>query len=338
MSKRLAEVARKVGVSEATVSRVLNDKPGVSDATRQAVLTALDVLGYERPTKLRGERARLVGLVLPELQNPIFPALAEIIGGGLTQNGYTPLLCTQQNAGGITESDYIDLLLQQQVSGVIFLGGNYSQADAPHEHYERLRQVNLPTVLVNARIDTIDFATVSTDDGAAAEQAILHLHQLGHRRIGMLLGPLDHIPSQRKLAAARPLLERLGAPLDETMVVRGLYSLESGQAGASRLFAAGATAIVCASDPLALGAVRAARRAGLHVPQDVSVVGFDDSALMSCTEPPLTTVRQPIESMGRTVIELLLSQIAGTTEAGDELLFEPELVLRSSTGPVTVSV
>ena len=129
MSKRLAEVARKVGVSEATVSRVLNDKPGVSEATRQAVLTALDVLGYERPTKLRGERARLVGLVLPELQNPIFPALAEIIGGGLTQNGYTPLLCTQ-NAGGITESDYIDLLLQQQVSGVIFLGGNYSQADA----------------------------------------------------------------------------------------------------------------------------------------------------------------------------------------------------------------
>ena len=116
-------------------------------------------------------------------------------------------------------------------------------------------------MLVNARIDTLDFATVSTDDGAAAEQAILHLHQLGHRRIGLLLGPLDHIPSQRKLAAARPLLERLGSPLEDSLVVRGLYSLESGQAGASRLFAAGATAIVCASDPLALGAVRAARRA-----------------------------------------------------------------------------
>jgi DNA-binding LacI/PurR family transcriptional regulator len=333
MSKRLAEVARKVGVSEATVSRVLNDKPGVSDATRQAVLTALDVLGYERPTKLRGERARLVGLVLPELTNPIFPALAEIIGGGLAQNGYTPLLCTQ-NAGGISESDYVDLLLQQQVSGVIFLGGNYSQADAEHTHYDRLRQVNLPTVLVNARIDGLDFATVSTDDAAAAEQAVLHLHQLGHRRIGMLMGPMDHIPSQRKRTAALRLLDRLGPGLDDAMVIRGLYSLESGQAGASRLFTNGATAIVCASDPLALGAVRAARRAGLRVPDDVSVVGFDDSALMSCTEPPLTTVRQPIESMGRTVIELLLSQIAGTTEAGDELLFEPELVLRSSTAPL----
>jgi len=332
MSKRLAEVARKVGVSEATVSRVLNDKPGVSEATRQAVLTALDVLGYERPTKLRGERARLVGLVLPELTNPIFPALAEIVGGGLAQNGYTPLLCTQ-NAGGITESDYVDLLLQQQVSGVIFLGGNYSQGDSPHGHYERLRQVKLPTVLVNARVDDIAFATVSTDDAAAAEQAVSHLHQLGHRRIGMLMGPLDHIPSQRKLAAAQRLLDSLGSPIEEGLVIRGLYSLESGQAGATRLYAAGATAIVCASDLLALGAVRAARRAGLRVPHDVSVVGFDDSSLMSCTEPPLTTVRQPIESMGRTVIDLLLAQIAGTTEAGDELLFEPELVLRASTGP-----
>src|SRR6476620_4976981 len=95
MSRRLAEVAQKVGVSEATVSRVLNGKPGVSEQTRQSVLTALDVLGYERPTKLRGERARLVGLVLPELQNPIFPALAEVVGSLLSQSGLTPLLCTQ---------------------------------------------------------------------------------------------------------------------------------------------------------------------------------------------------------------------------------------------------
>ncbi len=334
MSRRLAEVARKVGVSEATVSRVLNDKPGVSDATRQAVLTALDVLGYERPTKLRGERARLVGLVLPELSNPIFPALAEIVGGGLTQNGYTPLLCTQ-NAGGITESEYIDLLLQQQVSGVVFLGGNYSQADAAHGHYERLRQVNLPTVLVNASIDGLGFATVSTDDSAAAEHAVRHLHQLGHRRIGMLLGPADHVPSQRKLTAARRLLAQLREPLPDDLVVRGLYSLESGQAGATRLLAAGATAIVCASDLLALGAVRAARRSGRRVPEDVSVVGFDDSALMSCTEPPLTTVRQPIEALGRTAIDLLLAQISGASGPGEELLFEPELVLRASTAPLT---
>lgn len=335
MTKRLVEVARKVGVSEATVSRVLNEKPGVSDATRQAVLTALDVLGYERPTKLRGERARLVGLVAPELTNPIFPALAEIVGGGLAQNGYTPVLCTQ-NAGGITEADYVDLLLSQHVSGVIFLGGLYTQQDAPHEHYERLRQVNLPTVFVNARVDSLRVQTVATDDLAAGEQAVSHLRQLGHRRIGMLLGPTDHIPSRRKLESARRLLARQDADLDDDLVVHALYTLEAGQAGATKLIDRGATAIVCASDPLALGAIRAARRRGLTVPEDLSVVGFDDSALMSCTEPPLTTVRQPIEAMGRAAVELLMAQIAGTSDAGDELLFEPELVLRGSTAPLTV--
>src|SRR5260221_4351314 len=145
MSRRLAEVARKVGVSEATVSRVLNGKPGVAESTRQAVLTALDVLGYERPTKLRGERARLVGLVLPELQNPIFPAFAEVVGGALAQQGFTPALCTH-TAGGVSEAGYVDLLLQQQVSGVVFAGGLYAPKDAPHEHYAPLSARRMPPV------------------------------------------------------------------------------------------------------------------------------------------------------------------------------------------------
>ncbi|HEY5221565.1 MAG TPA: LacI family DNA-binding transcriptional regulator [Microbacteriaceae bacterium] len=335
MSKRLAEVARKVGVSEATVSRVLNEKPGVSDATRKAVLTALDVLGYERPTKLRGGRARLVGLVLPELQNPIFPAFAEVIGGALAQNGYTPVLCTQ-TAGGITEADYVELLLQQQVSGVVFVGGAYAQRDASHEHYLRLAELKLPTVLVNAPVKSLRFATVSCDDAVATEQAMNHLRQLGHTRIGFLLGPRDHEPSLRKLAAARRIAAGWGAVLDEDQITTSLYSLEAAQVAASRLLAAGVTAIVCASDPMALGAIRAARRAGLSVPRDVSVVGYDDSALMNCTEPPLTTVRQPIETMGKMIIELLIRQISSDSASADEFLFEPELVVRGSTAPLRV--
>ena len=143
MRRRLAEVARHVGVSEATVSRVLNQRPGVAESTRQAVLTALDVLGYERPTQLRGERARLVGLVLPELQNPIFPAVADVVGGALAQHGFTPVLCTR-TVGGFTEAAYVDLLFDQQVSGVVFAGGLYAQEDAPHGHYAKLSERNLP--------------------------------------------------------------------------------------------------------------------------------------------------------------------------------------------------
>jgi DNA-binding LacI/PurR family transcriptional regulator len=332
MTKRLADVARKVGVSEATVSRVLNEKPGVSEPTRQAVLTALDVLGYERPSKLRGERARLVGLVLPELQNPIFPAFAEVVSGSLAQQGYTPVLCTQ-TVGGVSEADYVDLLLQQQVSGVIFAGGLYAQAAAPHGHYRRLAERGLPTVLVNAGIDGLGFPRVSCDDAVAMEQAMGHLFSLGHRKIGLLLGPPDHVPSRRKLERGRALAAAAGVSLGPDEIAHGLFSLEAAQAAAMRLLAHGITGIVCASDLMALGAIRAARKSGYSVPGDVSVVGFDDSFLMNCTEPPLTTVRQPIEPMGRMAIELLSGLIAGTAISSDELLFEPELVVRNSTGP-----
>jgi DNA-binding LacI/PurR family transcriptional regulator len=331
MSRRLAEVARKVGVSEATVSRVLNGKPGVSEATRQAVLTALDVLGYERPTKLRGERARLVGLVLPELQNPIFPAFAEVVSAALAQQGFTPVLYTQ-TVGGVTEADYVDLLLGQQISGVIFAGGLYTQEDARHDHYRHLVERRLPTVLVNAAIDGLDFPRVVCDDAVAVEQAMGHLLSLGHTRIGFVMGPADHVPSKRKLAAARACAQTAGVRLETDQIVHAMYSIETAQAAATRLLRTGVTGIVCASDPMALGTIRAARRARLRVPEDVSVVGFDDSVLMNYTEPPLTTVRQPIEPMGRMAIELLVAQIAGRSVSRDELLFEPELVVRSSTG------
>jgi len=336
MSRRLAEVAKQVGVSEATVSRVLNEKPGVSEATRQAVLTALDVLGYERPSKLRGEKARLVGLFLPELQNPIFPAFGEVVGGGLAQNGYTPVLCTQ-TVGGISEADNVELLLQQHVSGVVFVGGQYTQQDAPHDHYLRLAGLRLPTVLVNAPVSELSFATVSTDDAVAVELAWNHLVQLGHRQIGIVLGPADHIPSRRKLAAAQRIAQLTGVPLPADQVVHSHYSLEAGQAATARLLASRVTAVICASDPLALGAIRAVRRAGKNVPEDVSVVGFDDSALMNSIDPPLTTVRQPIEPMGRMVIELLVGQLSGTAAPPEEYLFEPELVVRGSTAPPPAS-
>ena len=330
MTRRLSEVAKYVGVSEATVSRVLNGKPGISDSTRTAVLTALDVLGYERPTKLRGERARLVGLVLPELQNPIFPAFAEVVAGALAKRGFTPVLCTR-TADGVSEGDYVDILLDQHASGVIFAGGNYAQADADHEHYHRLTERGLPAVLVNAAIKEINFPTVSADDAVAVQQAYGHLRSLGHERIGLVLGPEDHVPSSRKLAGFSDAVYR--AKVSTVEVERGFFSMEGGQAAATRLLRRDVTGLICASDVLALGAIRGARRLGLSVPGQVSVVGYDDSAVMACTDPPLTTVRQPIEEMGQAVVSLLVNLVAGGEVAVDELFFETELVVRGSTGP-----
>jgi DNA-binding LacI/PurR family transcriptional regulator len=332
-ARRLAEVAKKVGVSEATVSRVLNGKAGVSDSTREAVLTALDVLGYERPTQLRGERARLIGLVLPELQNPIFPALAEVIGGALAQRGFIPVLCTH-TAGGLSESDYVDLLLDQHASGVVFEGGQYAELTAPHDHYRLLRSRGVPVVLVNAAVDNLDFPCVSTDDVVAAGQAFRHLASLGHKRIGLVVGPEDHMPSRRKQSAFVQHVEQAGlgiGPVEHT-----LFSLEGGQAATTRMLHQDVTGVICGSDVLALGAIRAVRRAGLQVPGDVSVVGFDDSGWLNCTDPPLTTVRQPIESMGKAAVALLVNQMETVAVQPEELLFEPELVVRGSTGPAPV--
>ena len=330
MTKRLAEVARYVGVSEATVSRVLNGKPGISDGTRAAVLTALDVLGYERPTKLRGERARLVGLVLPELQNPIFPAFAEVVAGALAKRGFTPVLCTRTESGGVSEADYVEMLLDQHVSGVIFAGGLYAQAAADHDHYHRLHERRLPAVLVNAAFEDLGFPRVCVDDAHAVDQAYGHLTSLGHERVGLVLGPADHVPSARKLAAF------LANGADPELVERTMFSMEGGHAATARLLRKGVSAVICASDVLALGAVRAARRSDRSVPGDVSVIGFDDSKLMNCTDPPLTTVRQPIEAMGRAAVALLVNQVAGEPVPTEEMVFEPELVVRGSTAPAPV--
>ncbi|MDR3032735.1 MAG: LacI family transcriptional regulator, partial [Kitasatospora sp.] len=331
MKSKLSVVAQHVGVSEATVSRVLNGRPGVGAATRLAVLTALDVLGYERPSRLRGERARLIGLVLPELQNPIFPALAEVVGGALAQRGFTPLRCTR--TAGLGEASHVGALLDQHVSGVVFAGGHCAQADASHEHFAQLRERGVPVVLLNASVEELGFPQVATDDAVAVAQAFAHLDTLGHRRIGLLVGPEDHVPSRRKLAAFTRQYALRGREPRPEWVAHTMFGLEGGHAAAERLLEAGVTGVVCASDPLALGVVRAARRAGLDVPGDLSVIGFDDSAFLNCTRPPLTTVRQPIEAIGRAAVSLLVGRIDGAPAAPGELLFEPELVVRGSTGP-----
>ena len=135
---RLTDLAEQAGVSTATVSRVLNGKHGVSAQARQAVLAALDVLGYERPEKLRTRSAGLVGLVVPELSNPVFPAFAQVIETMLTERGYTPLLCTQ-SPGGTTEDQYVEMLLEHAVDGIVFVSGLHADTTASKERYHRLR-------------------------------------------------------------------------------------------------------------------------------------------------------------------------------------------------------
>jgi LacI family repressor for deo operon, udp, cdd, tsx, nupC, and nupG len=333
VSVRLADVATQAGVSEATVSRVLNGKPGVSAARRAAVVAALDRLGYERPLRLRQRSAGLVGLITPELDNPIFPTFAQAIERELLRQGYTPVLCTQ-TPGGATEDEFTDLLVERGVSGILNVSGLHADSTASPDRYTRLRDAGIPLVLINGYLPGVPAPFVSVDERAAGRLAVSHLVELGHRRLGLAVGPRRYVPVIRKIdgftAALRGVLEPAGVD-PEPVVQHSIFSVEGGQVAGGVLLDRGCTGIVCGSDLMALGVIRAARERGLAVPRDVSVVGFDDSALMAFTNPPLTTVRQPVAAMSAAAVRALLEEIAGTPAPSTEFIFQPDLVVRGST-------
>ncbi|MGW3014166.1 LacI family DNA-binding transcriptional regulator [Streptomyces sp. NPDC001219] len=339
---RLSDIAAQAEVSEATVSRVLNGRAGVAAGTRRRVLAALDVLGYERPVRLRRRSAGLVGLVIPELTNPIFPAFAQIIEQSLAGHGYTPVLCTQM-PGGATEDELVEQLEERGVTGIVFLSGLHADTRADPSRYARLASRGVPFVLINGYNPRIDAPFVSPDDGAAARMAVRHLAELGHERIGLAVGPARYVPSRRKAEGFVAALEEsfgLSRGQAERRLQHTLFSVEGGHAAAAALLDAGCTGVVCGSDLMALGVVRAARQRGLDVPADVSVVGFDDSQLIAFTDPPLTTVRQPVQAMATAAVGALIEEIHErprehrTAPRHTEFVFRPELVVRGSTGPV----
>ena len=338
MAARLSDIAAQAGVSEATVSRVLNAKPGVAEATRQSVLTALDVLGYERPARLKPASAGLVGLIVPELNNPIFPAFAQVVESALARHGYTPVLCTA-TPDGVHEDDYTRMLLERGVSGIVFVSGLHADSTVDPERYQALRRLGLPIVLVNGYLEGVDAPFVSNDDVASMELAVAHLVSLGHTRIGLAVGPARFMPVVRKIAGFTEALRRhLGIEDSRAWIESFMFSVEGGALAADRLAERGATGIICGSDLMALGAIRALRARGLQVPQDVSVVGYDDSLLIAFTDPPLTTVRQAVQAMGSAAVRALLDEIAGLPAPRAEYVFRPELVVRASTGAAPSSL
>ncbi len=334
MNKKLVEVARFAGVSEATVRRALNGSPLVAAATRERILRALDVLGLPRPAAVTAERSPLVGVVVPDLQNPVFPAFAEAIASRLYKRGWIPVLCTR-TSDGVSEANYIEMLLAQNIGGIIFIGSSY--ADAGPEQGAALKARKVPMVLVNPADENADAVQISADDADAVRQSLTHLTGMGHERIGLLVGPVGHVPSARKLAAFAAFWKARQLPSDDWMPLVGhaLFTMEAGAAAAVGLLERGATAIVCGSDELALGAVRGARRLGLDVPGGVSVTGFDDSLFMGAVDPPLTTCRQPVARMADAAVEALAQQRIGHRVEPGATLFETQLIVRGSTGRPT---
>lgn len=335
MRVRLADIASRAKVSEATVSRVLNNKPGVSEENRRAILRTMELLGYERPERMRTRSTGMVGLIVPELTNPVFPLIAQTIQTALAEKGITSVLCTQV-PGGVREDEYVRMLLERNVSGIVFVSGLHANTETDGGTYQALRQRGLPIVLVNGWTPGVDAPFLSNDDAAGIDLAVRHLADLGHRRIGLALGPRRYVPVQRKIAgfeaAYRAHVDAGAGPaLLADLVCCTVFSVEGGEEATALLLDRGVTAVVCGSDVMAFGAIRAARRRGLRLPEQLSVVGSDGIPLAEFSEPSLTTVRQPAEDIAEAAARALIEELAGNPAPRAEYMFRPRLVVRGST-------
>lgn len=317
----------------------MNAKAGVRPSTRDRVLRVLSELGYTPEALHQRPNAGVVGLIVPELDNPIFPKFVQAIEERLLSSGYLCVLCCATRVGA-TEDDYLDSLIERRVAGVIVVSGRHADTRADHSIYDEITSRGIGLVTINGAMTPDDAGTppipsVSTDDHAATAAAYRHLREQGHRRIGLLIGPTCYTPVVRKLAGFRAAAHADGLDGDlDDRVIETIFTLDGGYTGAQRLLDNGITGIVAASDMMALGAIRAVRQRGLAVPADVSVVGFDDTELMRFTDPPLTTLHQPVTRIVDHAVDMLFAQIENQPFGREERLLPAELIVRGTTARV----
>lgn len=325
---KLQEVSDRTGVSLATVSRVLNGKAGVAGATRQKVLDAVADLGYaSQPARVT--KAPVVGIITPELDNPIFPNFAQTIESRLARRGIMSMICPSTSET-VNEQDYLNRFIEWEATGAVVINGRYAAPELGFDPYIDLERRGMKVVLVNGLSGRSPVPAVAVDIRSGALMATRHLIGLGHERIGVLTGPGRYASSDELLNGYGIAMTKAEVPMSEDWMSETLYTLEGGRAGVAGLLEAGVTGIVCGSDLMAIGAIAGVRAWGLRVPADVSVVGFDGTQLVMFTDPPLTTLRQPVGRMAATVASLIDSP---ETAGRHVHMFNPDLIIGGSTGP-----
>lgn len=328
----ITDVARKAGVSIATVSRVLNNTGGypVKTETRERVLSVVEELGYRPNDLARGllsKKSRTIGLLIPDISNPYYPELSLGIEATASENGYSVIFCNTSRRAEKLEH-YVDVLLQKRADGIIIAGGGTDFAPVLRAMGDFELQVT-----VIGRHGTL-FPSIQVDNVAAANRATSHLLELGHQRVAFISGPLNLASAQDRLEGYKLALERLGGAKDECLVREGDFQYESGYTRAMSLLRDSdpPTAIFTANDRMAIGAISAAMDLGLNVPDELSVVGFDDIAMARYVRPTLTTVSLSDYEMGVSSMQSMLRQLRG--EEVPEVTWMPtELMIRQSTGP-----
>ena len=325
------DVAARAEVSTATVSRVLSNPEKVSEATRRRVLKAVDQLGYSpnaAAKSLRTLTTRKLLVTVPDIANPFFSLIIQGIEEAALREGYSVMLGDTHHDAQ-REERYGEMLLRREVDGLIFLGHSMSKSVGV------LMKKNQMAPIVNGceYSPNLGVPSAHVDNEAAAYEAMSHLYGLGHRHIGVLTGPLASPLSRDRLRGAQACAKENGAS-KQVMVVNGDFSIESGIAGAARLFAQQTppTAVFCFNDEMAIGVLDYANRVGRSVPESLSVIGFDDIRFSRYMRPALTTISQPMLDIGRETVRLLLGVLQGTVTTPVSITLPHKLEIRSSTG------
>src|SRR5258707_2821362 len=325
----LREVARRANVSVATASRVANGAFAVRPETRERVERAMRELLYVPPG--RKSETGLIGVLVPELANPIFPALAQAIETRAAPSGLASILCNTTGAA-FREVDYVHMLLDRRVEGMIFIASEMTNLRGDHSHYAKLVSEGARIVFVNGALPSLDIPAVGVDEHAAGELATQHLIDLGHERIGFVAGPEHYLPTQYK-GAGRDAALRLAGLDSRELVAHGPFSVEGGRRAIRQLLALDEppTGVICSSDVMAMGVLQEATREGVRVPEDLSVVGFDGIEASTWSVPPLTTIEQPIVEIADAAVDVLQTLIRDPSTALPNYLFRPRLQVRAST-------
>jgi LacI family transcriptional regulator len=330
------DIAREAGVSQANVSRVINGSDRVAPETRQRVMEIVQRLGYAPNAIARGlvtSRTQLVGVIVSDVTNPFYPELLEAISARLADHGLKMLFYNTGRGGA--DGGYIRFLQEHRVEGFIF-----ASATLDSTVVRELAERSVPLVLTNRYVDDVDCDIVVGDNAGGAASAARHLLEFGHRRIAIIEGTPNTSTSRDRVASFRDELTRAGVGVPDELVARGDFLHDQAYRATNELLALRdrPSAIFCANDIMAIGALNAARSAGVRIPEEVSIVGFDAIAMSQWDAFRLTTVRQPQAEMARAAVDRLEKRIATPDVRSERLVFATELLVGSSTGPPPADV
>ncbi|AHV95997.1 LacI family DNA-binding transcriptional regulator [Paenibacillus sabinae] len=309
MNPTIKDVARKANVSIATVSRVLNNLPGYSDKTKQKVFQAIEEIGYQPNAIARGlinKRTHTIGVMFPSVSSAFSSDVLQGIEASAHDHNYSVVVCNTDSDGKRTMK-YLQVLREKQIDGLIF-----SSEVLKKEYYAVLERMNIPVVLISSESRFVKVPYVKVDDYQAAFDAVEYLIRKGHRKIAMIGGTKnDTIAGIPRVEGYKKALEEHGLPFKPGYLAYGDFGFLSGCHAMETLLktAPDCTALFAASDEMAIGAMTAAAKHGLKIPDDLSVMGYDDLRLAQMVVPPLTTISQPLCEIGKIACEKLIYMI-----------------------------